>query len=566
MFLTHLLFLILSSLQLVSAANRQYQLQLTTSDTTRVDPPDGFPGSRPFILTNGLFPGPLISAQKGDRLLINVANQITSPRIRRSATIAIHSTQHWHGIFQQRTSASDGTAEVTQCPISPFQSFEYQFETGQQSGYAYNFPTPLFERCSTSTSIEPIGTTVILAHNIVTDLYPKDPHASLYDVDDASTIITVGDWTHLPANEAFANKSILQPSPDSTLINGQGLYMGGPTKTSMIPVIGPVQYGKRYRFRIINVSCNSFFNISFDRHPMNVIEADGTEIVPRSVDALTIFPGQRYSVVIEANLNPVDPKNPGSYWFRTRPTPDIVNWNPSTADPAVNNAIFRYEGARNAVPLTTIAPTPTTVLREFDMVPLSNPAPPGGTGLPTKKITVPLRLNGTVWTVGNGSFFGTPVPVLMQILTGMIPAQQVLGDDNVVTIDYNQTIDLTLTNDCDTNQNTTPCDIADNHPIHLHGHEFAVIQAAGQSKPNYINPPRRDTVAVYNNDVIIRFNTLNPGPWIFHCHIDWHLSQGMALVFAEAPNRIISGPDSVILPPGWSNLCTIYNKLPPDEQ
>ncbi|KZS88848.1 laccase 1, partial [Sistotremastrum niveocremeum HHB9708] len=485
-----------------------------------------------FILTNGSFPGPLISAQKGDRLLV-----ISSISYDFRMT---HIPQHWHGIFQQRTSGSDGTAEVTQCPISPFQSFEYQFETGQQSGtYWYH------SHLGTQYCDGLIGPLVIYD--------PKDPHASLYDVDDASTIITIGDWTHLPANEAFANKSILQPSPDSTLINGKGLYMGGPTKTSMIPVIGPVQYGKRYRFRIINVSCNSFFNISFDRHPMNVIEADGTEIVPRSVDALTIFPGQRYSVVV------LDPKNPGSYWFRTRPTPDIVDWNPTTADPAVNNAIFRYEGARNTVPLTTIAPTPTTVLREFDMV-------PGGTGLPTRKITVPLRLNGTVWTVGNGSFFGTPVPVLMQILTGMIPAQQVLGDDNVVTIDYNQTIDLTLTNDCDTNQNTTPCDIADNHPIHLHGHEFAVIQAAGQSKPNYINPPRRDTVAIYNNDVIIRFNTLNPGPWIFHCHIDWHLSQGMALVFAEAPNRVISGPDSVILPPGWSNLCTIYNKLPPDEQ
>ena len=27
--------------------------------------------------------------------------------------------------------------------------------------------------------------------------------------------------------------------------------------------------------------------------------------------------------------------------------------------------------------------------------------------------------------------------------------------------------------------------------------------------------------------------TNNVGPWFFHCHIDWHLDAGFAVVFAE---------------------------------
>jgi iron transport multicopper oxidase len=34
---------------------------------------------------------------------------------------------------------------------------------------------------------------------------------------------------------------------------------------------------------------------------MKLIEADGVEHQPHTVDSLTIFPGQRYSVVVQAN-------------------------------------------------------------------------------------------------------------------------------------------------------------------------------------------------------------------------------------------------------------------------
>ena len=35
-----------------------------------------------------------------------------------------------------------------------------------------------------------------------------------------------------------------------------------------------------------------------------------------------------------------------------------------------------------------------------------------------------------------------------------------------------------------------------------------------------------------------RFYTDNPGAWFFHCHIDWHLSAGLALPVVVAPDEI----------------------------
>jgi FtsP/CotA-like multicopper oxidase with cupredoxin domain len=49
--------------------------------------PDGY--SRRILLINGKFPGPVIEANEGDRIVVHVNNQMTIP-----------STMHWHGQYQ----------------------------------------------------------------------------------------------------------------------------------------------------------------------------------------------------------------------------------------------------------------------------------------------------------------------------------------------------------------------------------------------------------------------------------------------------------------------------------
>jgi FtsP/CotA-like multicopper oxidase with cupredoxin domain len=48
----------------------------------------------------GQFPGPLIQANKGDTIIVNVVNSIAN----RSTAV------HWHGILQQNNSYMDGVA------------------------------------------------------------------------------------------------------------------------------------------------------------------------------------------------------------------------------------------------------------------------------------------------------------------------------------------------------------------------------------------------------------------------------------------------------------------------
>ena len=83
------------------------------------------------------------------------------------------------------------------------------------------------------------------------------------------------------------------------------------------------------------------------------------------------------------------------------------------------------------------------------------------------------------------------------------------------------------------------------HPVHLHGHNFYVL-GAGQGTfsgttagLNFNNPVRRDTAMIPANGwIVVAFLLDNPGAWLMHCHIAWHLSEGMSLQFLERRSEI----------------------------
>ncbi|CAG8699679.1 16609_t:CDS:1, partial [Acaulospora colombiana] len=93
---------------------------------------------------------------------------------------------------------------------------------------------------------------------------------------------------------------------------------------------------------------------------------------------------------------------------------------------------------------------------------------------------------------------------------------------------------------------------------HLHGHKFAIVHKSWNvaSDDPELNPPVqeglanplwRDTFQVPpDGSVTIRFHTDNPGAWLFHCHIEWHLQAGLAFTFLEAPTmaqQFVHPPD-----------------------
>jgi hypothetical protein len=100
------------------------------------------------------------------------------------------------------------------------------------------------------------------------------------------------------------------------------------------------------------------------------------------------------------------------------------------------------------------------------------------------------------------------------------------------------------------------------HPIHLHGHDFYVLgQGAGtfdiNSTPNtlkYVNPPRRDTAILPGGGwLALAFPTDNPGAWLMHCHIAWHVSDGLAVQFLEAKSQSPVGDSA------WESTCANWN-------
>jgi iron transport multicopper oxidase len=224
--------------------------------------PSGF--DRTATLANGGVPGPLISGSKGDTFSIDVQNLLDDD------TLDLVTSIHWHGIFQKDTNYADGVAFVTQCPIIPGEAFTYVFPTINQTGTYWYHSHFQAQYCDGLR-----GPLVIYD--------PDDPHASLYDVDDDSTVITLADWYNY---SSLAQPAI--PTSNSTLINGIGRYAGGPS-VSLATV--NVVSGVRYRLRLVSISCDPNFTFSIDGHNLTIIEVDGVSTQPLVVDSLQIFAG-----------------------------------------------------------------------------------------------------------------------------------------------------------------------------------------------------------------------------------------------------------------------------------
>jgi len=277
---------------------------------------------------------------------------------------------------------------------------------------------------------------------------------------------------------------------------------------------------------------------------MTIIEVDSINVQPLTVDEIQIFAGQRYSFVLNTN-QPI-----GNYWIRSKP-----NLGATTFDGGLNSAILRYWGAPNADPTTTS--TVSNPLIETNLHPLvASPAP--GIATPgAADVNIALNIGfdfPSLHFLVNGAPFIPPTdPVLLQILGGAHTPQDLLPAGSVYVLPPNKVIELSFP--------MTAAAVGAPHPIHLHGHAFHVVRSAGSTAYNFLNSVERDVVSAGSpgDNVTIRFTTDNPGPWIMHCHIDWHLEAGLSVVFAEDVASISTSTQ----PPAWDQLCPTYNALPP---
>ena len=113
-----LLLILCNSAIFVRSATVTYDFNITWVTAN----PDGAL-DRPTIGINGQWPIPQITATVGDRVVVNVENQLGNQS----------TSLHFHGLFMNGTTHMDGPVGVTQCSIPPGGTFKYDFKVSNIS-------------------------------------------------------------------------------------------------------------------------------------------------------------------------------------------------------------------------------------------------------------------------------------------------------------------------------------------------------------------------------------------------------------------------------------------------
>ncbi|KAH8778303.1 multicopper oxidase-domain-containing protein, partial [Hyaloscypha sp. PMI_1271] len=476
--------------------------------------PDGY--TRAFVGINGQWPLPAITANIGDTIKINLVNNLGNE------TTALH----FHGLHQGNTTFEDGAAMVSQCPIAPGQTFVYQFTLKQSGTYWYHahvggqyldgFRGPITIRDNRAlANYGRIDGEYTLS---LTDLYHVEaPYLVNY---------------FLSAN----NYNGAEPVPDAALINE-----GQNAKFDITP-------GKTYMFHVVNMGALAGQFLQFDQHNMTIIEADGVYTQPYQVSQIFVAVAQRYTVLITAK-----PSNCQNFAIVSQFLTDMFD---SSSTPAGQQATCTaYLVYNSAAPLPTpftlkVQPWDDTQLVPWDRQPMWDSA-----NVNYVYLTVDFAQNdwGSTRAAVNGlTYIPQKVPTFFSALTAPAAYQmnpQIYGQVNAQVLQYGQVVEVDLNNH-DSRA----------HPFHLHGHEFQIINRAGNEPqwPGLYSTPaapmRRDVVVVYPGvGVTIRFIANNPGVWLFHCHTEFHVEAGMTATFIEAPDVMVAGNPYV--PTSHKSVC-----------
>ncbi|KAG8757751.1 laccase, multicopper oxidase, benzenediol:oxygen oxidorectuctase [Ceratobasidium sp. 423] len=357
--------------------------------------------------------------------------------------------------------------------------------------------------------------------------------------------LIIADWYHdtsavitetLLSSSGY-HGSIAAPSPNSALINGQGIwdcdtYGSSSTCLTQTPYEIQVVPNKKYRFRLINSAAHVMFWFSLDGHTLNVTEADDTRIYSEANSALhrlkfhNVHNGQRYSAIVDTSVGSVG----DSYWLRAQMNTACLTTLP---DDFANTtyAIVRYveedsTGAGTTDPTTSdwADDSPTTVVKR---------------GMFQTGFSVSLDSDGNLDTgfqVNSTEF----VDLVYQPILPTITSGGAVNASNVASVTYDSVgaVDLIIDN----------LDTAIDHPYHLHGMTFWIVaegsgtlslEEAESVSYNTMNPIRRDMhIIPASSWAVLRFVADNPGVWFTHCHIDWHLVEDFAAVVVVQPDAV----------------------------
>ncbi|KAJ1882410.1 ferroxidase fet3 [Coemansia sp. RSA 1722] len=457
--------------------------------------PDGF--SRQVIGVNGAWPPPPIYASLNDTIIVETRNSLDVP-----------TTLHAHGLYHNGTNYMDGPYMITQCGIPPGANMTYRYEIKQTGTYWIH------------SHYGAQYVNGLRAPLIIND--PDEP----YDYDE-DIVLTLDDWYRDDAEDllksflSWKNPGGAEPVPNGALIGSEG---GDNIHTIKF------EPGKTYRIRLINMSALAMFHFSIDGHKMRVIEVDGVTTEEQEVGNIRLSAAQRTSILVTA-LNSTD----SNFVFHADMDTDMFDSIPDGLNYNSTGIIQYADGA----PLKQVDSIDWSPFQDIDLVPYDR-TPAMGFDV---SYTLDVYFNQFTDALNHGtfnniSFVGPKVPSMLSALT-------LDETDSFNPLAYGPQTNPRVLHHMNEVQLIVGNYDAGTHPFHLHGHHFQIIERGPVPydptyNPRPRTPPvRRDTVIIPSMEyVILRFRADNPGAWLFHCHIDWHMLGGLNMVFIEAPDKM----------------------------
>lgn len=256
------------------------------------------------VAVNGQVPGPVIRLREGQEFVARVHNQLDE-----------HTSIHWHGLLLP--AGMDGVPGVSFAGIGPGTTFTYRFPIRQHGTYWYHSHSGMQEQLGHygALVIDPAGPDEIAYDRehvvILSDWLHTDPHRMMTRLKQQSdadnfqkpTLVSLvhearqSSWRAAIRNRLDWAAMRMNPSDIADITGHSYTYLlNGQAPDT--PWEGRFTPGERVRLRIINAASMSYFNVRVPGLPMTVVQADGQNVAPVTVDELQIAVAETYDVIV----------------------------------------------------------------------------------------------------------------------------------------------------------------------------------------------------------------------------------------------------------------------------
>jgi FtsP/CotA-like multicopper oxidase with cupredoxin domain len=482
---------------------------------------------RTAIGVNGLLPAPILRWREGDTVTLAVTNRLSEP-----------TSIHWHGV--RVPAAMDGVPGFSFPGIAPGETFTYRFPVTQSGTYWYHSHSGFQEQSGLygAIVIEPRGGyryrferdyVVLLSdwsdenpRTIVSNLKFQSDY---YNYGQRTAGTFVDDARKQGLGRALADRiewGQMRMSPTDILDVSGATYTylvnGQPSAANWTALFRP---GERVRLRFINGSSMSIFDVRIPGLKLTVVQTDGNDVEPVSVDEFRFAPGETYDVIVEPNADRAftifaQAMDRSGYARATlAPRADMQGTIPpldarplrTMADMGMANmGDMKMEEDKSAPRGVAVDNTA--------MMPMDRQGE-AGTGLDENGRRV-LRYTDLRATK-RGSDARSPTREITLHLTGNMQ-RFIWGFDGKkyseaepIHITRGERVRFVLINDT-----------MMEHPIHLHG----LWSELENGKDDY--RPYKHTILVKPGEKLSYLVTADePGRWAFHCHLLYHMGLGM---------------------------------------